>query len=84
MAHREFTASDGTVWQAWDVVPGKTLGFRTHMTAPELSGGWLCFQCDAEKRRLAPIPEGWDTHPDDDLEGHLSRAGIVAPRPAAG
>lgn len=29
--------------------------------------GWLAFDSDAEKRRLAPIPEGWDALPDGEL-----------------
>lgn len=35
---------------------------------PLLADGWLCFQCKTEKRRLAPIPDGWDLLLDDDLE----------------
>ena len=27
---------------------------------PELASGWLCFRAGEVKRRLAPIPNGWD------------------------
>jgi hypothetical protein len=27
---------------------------------PVLSSGWLCFEREGEKRRLAPIPTGWE------------------------
>lgn len=30
--------------------------------------GWLCFECDQEKRRLSPIPSDWTTCDDDRLE----------------
>ena len=29
-----------------------------------LTHGWLAFDSDSEKRRLAPIPMGWDALPD--------------------
>src|SRR3954463_907555 len=32
-----------------------------------LREGWLTFQCNAERRRLSPIPEGWMTLADDTL-----------------
>lgn len=31
--------------------------------------GWLCFECEnGEKRRLAPIPDEWETSPDERLQ----------------
>ena len=32
---------------------------RTVEVASEYSSGWLCFEGDGEKRRLAPVPDGW-------------------------
>lgn len=29
-----------------------------------LAHGWLTFDCDREKRRLTPIPAGWEMLPD--------------------
>ena len=26
-----------------------------------LAAGWLCFECGEQKRRLAPIPPGWES-----------------------
>lgn len=38
---------------------------RTVEVANEYSQGWLCFEGDGEKRRLAPVPDGWaDAGPD--------------------
>jgi hypothetical protein len=36
--------------------------FRRNLeVAGEYSNGWLCFEGDGgEKRRLAPVPDGWD------------------------
>lgn len=70
MAARTFIAPDGTLWQAWDVIPEHHADWsaraRRHLAGP-LSGGWLCFEGGGEKRRLHPIPEGWETASD----GHL-------------
>lgn len=38
---------------------GKRIGVRA-----ELASGWLCFRGGGEKRRLAPIPEGWELFDD--------------------
>jgi len=36
--------------------------------AEEFTYGWLCFECKDEKRRLAPVPEGWDRADDEMIE----------------
>jgi hypothetical protein len=42
--------------------------------------GWLAFESAAEKRRLSPIPEGWQSLPDDALRALCGRAEIVPRR----
>jgi hypothetical protein len=32
-----------------------------------MAGGWLCFESVAEKRRLHPIPPGWENGSDAEL-----------------
>ena len=32
------------------------------------ANGWLCFESDEEKRRLAPVPKGWEAATADDLQ----------------
>jgi hypothetical protein len=60
---REFTDDDGTTWRVWDVNP--SLHDRLSPTAQKISlrvpSGWLCFECERERRRLHPIPEQWET-----------------------
>ena len=41
---------------------------------PALAQGWLAFAWDGEKRRLAPIPDGWDAAPDPRLLALLEQA----------
>lgn len=73
--------------------PGLTALDRRATSGPEtprsvarlpgaLAEGWLCFESGTEKRRLAPIPHGWDTLPDAELEGLLARAQRATPREA--
>lgn len=52
---------------------------RRMRLAPELREGWLCFECASERRRLAPIPSGWELLPDADLASLCLNA-ILAPR----
>jgi hypothetical protein len=32
---------------------------RAIAVASEYSNGWLCFESEGEKKRLAPVPAGW-------------------------
>lgn len=41
---------------------------------PEFANGWLAFQCRGERRRLAPMPEGWDQLDDAELARLCERA----------
>lgn len=48
---------------------------------PSMGSGWLCFENgEGAKRRLSPIPAGWDKAPDDELAGLLNRARQVSRR----
>ena len=43
-------------------------GISRATIAPEFTYGWLCFETSDEKRRLAPVPEGWDRADDESIE----------------
>jgi hypothetical protein len=49
-------------------------------TAPAYASGWLCFESPTEKRRLSPIPVGWDDAGEEDLRWLVSRARDVPKR----
>ncbi len=36
--------------------------------SPSLQGGWLVFETHTEKRRVTPIPDGWEALPDAELD----------------
>jgi len=66
MALRELVDSHGVHWTVFAVRPTyQRRGAGT--TRPELAQGWLCFQCDTDRRRLPGIPAGWDSLTDGEL-----------------
>lgn len=71
MAYREIDDTHGRQWRVWDTYPqsGKEGSYST-----EYAGGWLTFECEAEKRRLIPVPSGWDEQPSTELLLLLTRA----------
>lgn len=62
MAYREFTDEGGRPWRAWDTYPQKR-----ELVSPGMEGGWLSFEGEDEKRRLAPVPPGWEEGTDAEL-----------------
>jgi hypothetical protein len=47
---------------------------RTAAVASEFSKGWLCFESEGEKRRLAPVPPGWEEAGPDRMATWLQAA----------
>ena len=80
---RGFTDSTGVEWRVWEVFPSKTAEggvdtfSRTTLKDTAFANGWLCFESPSEKRRLAPIPKGWEFREQDVLEQLLGQASFV-------
>jgi hypothetical protein len=47
---------------------------RSVSVASEYSNGWLCFESEGEKRRLAPVPDGWQEAGPDRMSSWLQSA----------
>lgn len=85
MGYREFSDERGRAWIAWDTYPQGT-GYGT---LPGYEHGWLSFEGGGEKRRLVPVPSGWDGLPDSALlrllgsaervRGRVGRLGAAEP-----
>jgi hypothetical protein len=99
MAHRTIQDPSGREWQVWDTYPDQVRpptkdAVSDDMLAsmaqvpitvpPELAGGWLVFLAGADRRRLAPIPPGWDRMPASELAGLIDRAVRVTPGSVGG
>ena len=77
--HRQFKDERGVSWDAFAVLP--TTEPRGLTRLPEqYQHGWLCFESPTEKRRLGPIPEEWQTAPDEALRRFRDEAQPVQHR----
>ncbi len=72
MGYREFVDDVGTMWRVWDTHPVAASTLRT--VSPSYAGGWLTFECESERRRLAPIPAGWEIATRDHMINWGARA----------
>ena len=84
MPVREFTEAGGRQWRVWDVRP-EAVEPKTRdevYLARMFHTGWLVFETatEDEKRRLAPIPEGWSDLPDEELDALRRRSELIPPR----
>ena len=53
MALREFEDAQGQPWHVWETAPSRAESLGSFRL------GWLTFDNGTERRRLAPIPDGW-------------------------
>ena len=73
----------GVVYGGPERRAGRERRMRTPgLLTPGLEAGWLCFERGDEKRRLSPIPTGWDEAPQAELEVLYARACPVTRRAA--
>jgi hypothetical protein len=73
MPYRELADDDGDAWIVFSTQPRSGANVR-----PQYADGWLSFQRGAERRRVAPIPSGWDAAGDDQLRLWLRSSEVVA------
>jgi hypothetical protein len=80
---REFTDSVGTTWTVREIAPGPMPPKLEQLLGEDRRrGGWLLFLSDkGEKRRLAPVPDGWAGLSNADLEAWCMRARRAPPAP---
>jgi hypothetical protein len=80
---RTFVDSVGVEWVVREIATPKltdTLGRL--LERDRRRGGWLVFETDGEKRRLAPYPPDWRTMSAFEIERWCMRATRVPPAPA--
>lgn len=81
MGYTEFTDRTGRSWKVWHTVPRLADLFTS--LAPDLKEGWLTFESESEKRRLAPVPAEWESLPPSRLEVLCRMAKPAPPSPQA-
>ena len=81
MAVRDVRDEAGNKWRVWAVM-ASAIHPKTAAEdyLGEFSEGWLCFECDNQRRRLARYPQDWDRLPDKELLRLLHTAQPVVPR----
>lgn len=80
MALREFTGRDGVRWKVWDITPEALHpATRAEDYLQGFLDGWLVFESadGSDKRRLYPVPRGWEERDDAELERLWSMADAV-------
>lgn len=83
MAYRELTDREGREWRVWDTYPGRLASGG--VVSQAFAQGWLTFECVGEKRRLAPVPAGWEESGREGLLRFLAQSVSGPPsRDAAG
>ena len=75
---REFSDVAGVAWKVFRATPHSSPAGRERVLPEAFRDGWLVFECDVERRRLAPIPEEWEELADEELE-RLCSAALVVP-----
>ncbi len=68
---------DGVEWQVWEVYPSSAV---PGLLDARLVGGWLTLESATEKRRLVPIPAGWENWPEERLRLAVRAAQVVPKR----
>ena len=81
MAVRDFVDEKGMKWRVWPVLRSS---IHPKTAAEDYLGdygeGWLCFESQQERRRLARYPDDWDKMTEADLCKLLGRAALVPVR----
>lgn len=73
VTHRMFVDSAGVKWDAFAVYPSPETTGRARLPEP-YQRGWLSFDSGLERRRLSPIPDGWQEAAEATLAGMCDRA----------
>lgn len=78
--HRVFEDATGVTWDAFAVHPSADAAGKARLPGP-FQHGWLSFDSGAERRRLSPIPAGWQSMSDERLREACAQAEVASRRP---
>lgn len=71
---RQIRDDAGVEWMVYEVNPSQGQ-WRSIDSLPDgYRDGWLCFESATEKRRLLPLPTGWEEFAHEQLSGLLVSA----------
>jgi hypothetical protein len=73
-AVRHFRDKAGVEWQVFLTARGSDAVSRGQFLPEAYREGWLVFESAQEKRRLAPVPENWESLPNEALAALCEKA----------
>ena len=85
MPQRTFSDANGVEWDVYDMISLPGFGrpgapqIAPHSEVFRAGSAWLAFESRAEKRRLSPIPDGWENASVQELQQLLARARKTTP-----
>ena len=80
-----FRDSAGIEWKVVEIEASTLTALpRSSLRHPEFKDGWLLFQSEGTRKRLAPYPRGWRDMSADQLEELCRQARQELSRPASG
>jgi hypothetical protein len=75
MTARRVKDENGTEWLVYEVALPEPLLSTKHSRHPlNLPAAWLCFESATQRRRLSPVPEGWQGASAEELRRLLTLA----------
>lgn len=80
---RQFRDAAGVEWKVSLTARSSPAVSRDHYLPEAYREGWLLFESENEKRRLAPVPRDWESLGDEALAMLCARAPQQTPRPRA-
>jgi hypothetical protein len=83
-AMRHFRDKAGVEWQVFLTARGSDAVSRGQFLPEAYREGWLVFESAQEKRRLAPVPENWESLPNEALAALCEKAAPQLPRTRSG
>jgi hypothetical protein len=82
MDERRFHDAVGNEWRVHIVVHAPRIGpmYPAHSAQFRPSSAWLAFESESERRRLSPVPLGWEGADVDELQRLLQSATVITRR----
>jgi hypothetical protein len=94
MSPRSFIDREGVRWRVSEVIPESSADRRerraearpqprgklkkARFTTRPVAIAWLCFESRSSRRQLTPVPEGWTSMTDTELEDLMADSRAIA------
>ena len=82
MNERRFRDAEGVEWRVHVIVQAPKVGplYPAHSAQFRPATAWLAFDSNLERRRLSPVPKGWEDVDAEQLQQLLRTATLITRR----